>query len=87
MFLVIHEEVSFGARAYAFSEQDWALKMASRILSSHAKDPENIDDRLTQDMETAGVLYHAVYNDDGDCVRVERTALLDRESISFSEEH
>lgn len=87
LFLVIHEESSFGARAYVFEEEDWAMKMASRIVSTNVKNPDDIDDTLTPDMMAAGVIYHAIYNEEGDVVRVEKTFLLNKKTSSFEKEH
>lgn len=87
VFLVVHENSDFDVKVYAFGDEAWAMKLASRIVGDGTPPDVQIDETLTDAMEASGWLYHAVYTVEGDSVRVERSPLLDKDSAIFDKEH
>jgi hypothetical protein len=84
---VVHEDQHIDVKVYVFSDEERAYKMASRIIGKCATPGFEVDDTLYPDMINNGWLFHAVYSEDGDSVRVEKSTLLDADSSSFDKEH
>ena len=87
VFVVVHENSDLDVKVYVFSDEAWAMKLASRIVGDGTPPDVQIDETLTEAMAASGWVYHAVYTPEGDSVRVERSPILNKDSAVFDKEH
>jgi hypothetical protein len=85
VFIVIHEDRDCEVAFYVFSDEAWALKLASRIVGDCAQ--EGFEEILTSEMQNDGWIYNAILSVEGDTVHIERKPVLNSDTAAFDKEH